>query len=99
MAAKIDDYEESDLPERQKVALRLADAYVSWPAGIDAALRAQVLEHFTPEAVVELLLDISKWSTQKLPVALGLDAPLNPGGLFSFDFNAEGKVVWGGVLG
>ena len=98
MADKIDDYERSDLPERQKVALRLTDAYIHWPAGIDAALRAQVVERFTPEEAVELLLDISKWSTQKLPVALGLDAPLNPGGLFTFDFDAEGKVVWGAVV-
>ena len=99
MACKVDDYENSDLPERQKVALRLTDAYIGWPAGIDAALRAQVLEHYTPTAAMELLLDISKWSTQKLPVALGMDASVNPGGLSLFDFDEAGKVLWRGPLG
>ena len=94
----MDHYEASNLPERQKVALRLADAYISWPAGIGDALRAQLHAHYTPAAIAELLLDISKWSTQKLPVALGLDGVINPGGLALFDFDAEGKVVWGGPI-
>ena len=99
MADKIDAYETSDLPDRQKVALRLTDAYVTWPGGIDERLRTDVLAHFSPAEVVELLLDISKWSTQKVPVALGLDASINPGGLALFDFDASGKVCWGGPLG
>ena len=98
MADKVDVYEASDLPECQKVALRLTDAYVTWPGGIDERLRTEVLAHFSADEVVELLLDISKWSTQKVPVALGLDASVNPGGLALFDFDEAGKVQWGGPL-
>lgn len=98
MAEKVDHYEESDLPESQKVALRLADAYISYPKAIDPVLRRQVLEHFTAAQVVELLLDISKWSTQKVPVALRTDGEINPGGLALFDFDDAGNVTWGGPL-
>ncbi len=98
MADKVDAYEASDLPERQKVALRLADAYITWPAGIGADLRAQLHEHYSRDAIVELLLDISKWSTQKMPVALGMDGKINPGGLALFDFDESGKVIWGGPI-
>ena len=44
------------------------------------------------------MLDITKWSTQKVPVALGMDMEINPGGLALFDFDPDGKVVWGGPL-
>ena len=97
-AEKVDHYEESDLPEHQKVALRLADAFVTFPAGISKTLAAQLGEYYSPEQIVELLLDISKWSTQKIPVALGTDGQINPDGLALFDFDADGKVVWGGAL-
>lgn len=98
MAAKVDHYETSDLPEHQKVALRLTDAFTSWPAGITEELRDQLFAHFTAAQIVELMLDITKWSTQKVPVALGLDAEINPGGPALFDFDGEGKVTWGGPL-
>jgi hypothetical protein len=95
MAAKVDRYESSDLPAHQKVALRLTDAFVSAPGEIDPGLAAEVRLHFTPAQIVELMLDISKWSTQKVPVALGLDGEVNPGGLALFDFGTDGKVMWG----
>jgi hypothetical protein len=98
MAEKVDHYEESDLPEHQKVALRLADAFVTWPAGISKTLAAQLREYYSPGQIVELLLDISKWSTQKIPVALGTDGEVNPGGLALFDFDAHGKPVFGAAL-
>ena len=98
MAEKIDHYEASDLPEFQKVALRLTDAFVTAPGAISAELRAQVLDHFTEAQIVELMLDMSKWSTQKLPVALGTDDPINAERLSLFDFDDDGSVVWGPTL-
>ena len=99
MADKIDHYEGSDLPEHQKVALRFTDAFITRPGEIGDELRAQLHEHFTPEQIVELALDISKWSTQKLPVALGLDRPVREDSLSLFDFDGDGEVVWGPALG
>src|SRR5829696_6459903 len=58
MAAKVARYEASDLPERAKVALRLADAVIIDPSTADRALAAQVHEHFSEEQIAELLLDI-----------------------------------------
>jgi AhpD family alkylhydroperoxidase len=97
MTAKIDFYEESDLPERHKVALRLTDAFVTQPGTITEELRAQLLEHFSPEQIVELMLDITKWSTQKLSVALGLDAAAHPEGQL-LDWDEQGNAVWGPAL-
>lgn len=97
MTGKIDDFERSDLPEHIKVALRLTDAFITYPAGITAQLRAQLHEHFSDDQIVELMLDITKWSTQKAPVALGLDAAPNPDGQL-IDFDDEGRVLWGAPL-
>ena len=99
MAAKIDHYEQSDLPERHKVALRLTDAFVTMPGAIDAELRAQARAHFTEAQLVELMLDMSKWSTQKLSVALDpiapTDDPIDAENLSILNFDEEGAVVWG----
>ncbi len=95
MAAKIDRYEQSDLPERHKVALRLTDAFVTAPGAISEDLRAQVRRHFTEAQIVELMLDMSKWSTQKLSVALGTDDPIDAEHLSILNFDREGAVVWG----
>ena len=98
MAAKIDHYEDSDLPEHQKVALRLTDAFVTAPGAISDELREQVRSHFTEAQIVELMLDMSKWSTQKLPVALGTDDPIDGDRLSLFDFDDGGAVLWGPTM-
>jgi alkylhydroperoxidase family enzyme len=71
--SKIDRYEVSDLAERHKVALRIVDAFIWQPTSIDASLAAQAHAHFTDEELAELLVDITKWSTQKIHVMLGTD--------------------------
>jgi alkylhydroperoxidase family enzyme len=73
LTAKIDRYEASDLDERHKVALRLVDAFIWQPTAIDATLAAQAHAHFTDDELAELLVDITKWSTQKIHVTLGTD--------------------------
>lgn len=56
---RIDDgYEGSDLPERWKLAIRLADALIS-DARIPDDLRAALLDELTPEQVVELTATIT----------------------------------------
>lgn len=71
--AAIDDYESSDLTDRQKAALRLADAYLLWPAGTSDEVRAGALEHFTPEQIVELILRLLVYSSDKVMISLNLD--------------------------
>jgi alkylhydroperoxidase family enzyme len=91
--AAIDRYEDSALEERHKVALRLTDAYVTLPATIDEELASQVGSMFTAEEIVELVLDMSKWSTQKVHVALRIDADSGGRRYFTVDDGGQLRYV------
>ena len=93
MAAKVERYEGSDLAEPHKAALRLADALMTQPGDITAALAAQLREHFTEAQILELTLDVMKWNYQKVPVALGTDDDVRPGELTDLVFDADGNWV------
>jgi alkylhydroperoxidase family enzyme len=72
----IDEYENADLPEHQKDALRIADAFLNNPAAAaDEAFRTRVRDQFEDKQIVSLLLDCMKWSAQKIWVSLDLDEP------------------------
>jgi alkylhydroperoxidase family enzyme len=86
-------YEASDLPERQKVALRFADAFLAAPAAFGAAERSALLEHYEPAQVVELALKLVAWSVNKSMVALGVDHPIDEERLTPFDYDDEGRLV------
>jgi hypothetical protein len=62
-----------DLSESQLVALELADALMTDPGGVTDDLRTRIHERFTRAQMIELALDVMKWSYQKVPVALGTD--------------------------
>ena len=52
--AKLQDYESSDLPERTKVALRLADRLVGEHPTIEPELDTQLRRHFTGDQLIDL---------------------------------------------
>ena len=54
LVEKLEDYEASDLPERTKVALRLADRLAGEQPMVDPELHAQLKRHFTDEQLVDL---------------------------------------------
>ena len=57
---QIDDgYAESELPDRYKLALRLADAVISDPLGLTAADQSALSEEFTPAELAELALTVA----------------------------------------
>lgn len=93
---KIDHYEDSDLHERHKTALRLVDAMITRPTSIDASLAGQAHAQFSDDELAELLVDVTKWSTQKIHVTLGTDGadhlPVNSGGIAYFGFDESGRV-------
>ena len=97
MTAKIDFYERSDLPERSKVALRITDAFIIRPDLLSESTIAHAYEFFEAEQLAELCLDITKWSTQKIHVALGTDGtdrlPINETGTSFFGFDDSGRVA------
>jgi alkylhydroperoxidase family enzyme len=73
MLDKVDHYDDSDLTPVQQAALRLADAYLGAPAEMSDAVRADVAAHLTSLQVVELVLKLMGFSSDKAMVALGLD--------------------------
>jgi alkylhydroperoxidase family enzyme len=97
MTAKIDFYEKSDLDERIKLALRITDAFITRADTLTEATVRQAGGAFTPQALAELCLDITKWSTQKIHVALGTDGadtlPKNDQGMSFFTFDPDGRVA------
>jgi AhpD family alkylhydroperoxidase len=95
MAAKVDFYERSDLPERAKVALRVTDAFITRPDLLSDAAAEQARASFGPAELASLVLDITKWSTQKIKVALGTDGAdrlvTDANGVALFGFGSDGQ--------
>jgi alkylhydroperoxidase family enzyme len=54
LVAKLTDYESSTLPERTKVALRLADRLTSDRPTVDPELDAALRRHFTGDELIDL---------------------------------------------
>jgi alkylhydroperoxidase family enzyme len=71
--AAVAERREDGFTPAQRAALALADAYLTSPADMTDAVRQQVAEHLTPEQVVEVLLKLTGFSSDKVMVALGLD--------------------------
>lgn len=70
---QIDDYETSTLDARQKAALRLADAYLLRPGELSDDVRREALESFRTDEIVEIVLRLFHYSSDKVMVALRLD--------------------------
>lgn len=85
MVAKLDHYEQSDLPDRHKLALRLADALMTQPRELPAQLASDLRAAFSDEELLELTLDVMKWNYQKVPVTLRTDVPFAVGTSLAFD--------------
>ena len=73
MLDKVDHYEDSDLSAEQRAALRLADGYLIVPAAMTDGARAEIAAHLAPAQIVEVVLKLMGFSSDKAMVALGLD--------------------------
>jgi alkylhydroperoxidase family enzyme len=97
LTAAVDRYETSDLDERIKAALRVTDALITLPSSLSPVAVASARALLAPDELAELCLDVSKWSTQKVHVALGTDAPdrlpLGAEGVSWFRFGSDGRVA------
>jgi len=97
MTAKVDFYERSDLPERAKVALRVTDAFITQPDRLSDAVAEQARAWFGPAELASLALNITKWSTQKIKVALGTDGAdrlvTDADGVALFGFDQAGQAT------
>ena len=57
--AKLADYEQSDLPERTKAALRLADRLTAERPEVDEAFYEALRSHFSDEQILDLGMTIT----------------------------------------
>ena len=73
MLEKVDHYEDSDLSAEQRAALRLAYGYLIAPAAMNDAGRTEIATHLAPDQIVEVVLKLMGFSSDKAMVALGLD--------------------------
>lgn len=95
-AARVARRETEALPPAHAAALRLVDAMISQPAAIDGELVAELRRHFDRAGLVELTLDVMKFSHQKIKVSLGVDTPINDdGALTDFAIATDGRISFG----
>jgi hypothetical protein len=72
MVSHLEDPANSALPERQRVVLRLANAFLTAPTSFRAEDWAMLERHYTAEQIAELLLDLIRFRPgSKLMVASG----------------------------
>ena len=98
MQRKIASYESSDFSDETKAALRLTDAMIMHPGKIDADLGASIREHLSDAQVVEICVDVMKWSQQKSLVATRIEAPASEEHLTQLIFDDNGHPVFGEPL-
>ena len=82
-----------DLPDAQVAAMDFASALMIDPGGVPPELRARLRRHFSQDQILELALDVMKWSYQKVPVALGVDREVRPGELTDLRFDGSGNWI------
>lgn len=73
MLEQVDHYEDSDLSDQQRAALRLADGYLVAPGAMTDETRAAIAGELEPDQIVEVVLKLVGFSSDKAMVALGLD--------------------------
>lgn len=66
-------YEESDLSEREKMALRFADIILTDPQKLDEAFFKQLKEHFTEEQIIDMGMGVGfLHGTQRFIESMGI---------------------------
>lgn len=71
--AKLQDYEASDLPERTKAALRLADTLSGDRRAMDPAVMTALRDHFTDDQILDLGMTVAFFSGwQRFVEAFGI---------------------------
>jgi alkylhydroperoxidase family enzyme len=73
LLAAVDHYRDSDLSPVQQAALALADAYLTSPADMSAAVKDEVASQLSAGQAIEIVLKLMGFSSDKAMVALGLD--------------------------
>ncbi len=81
------------LTDRQKAALRYADALIWSPSHIDRGIAAGVRARFSDAQAVELTFDVMRNASNKVAVALAGDAPRVEHGTEQYLLDVDGQTV------
>jgi alkylhydroperoxidase family enzyme len=81
------------LSERHRLAVAIADAVMTRPGDLDDETVRQVRDRFSPEQIIEIVLKVLKFNTQKVKVALGTHTWLTPEQIASVRWNTEATYV------
>ena len=73
IVGKLTRFESSDLPEKVKVALRIANAISSAPSSLTKELWEETRKFYTEQEVVDLVLLSVHTTSSKVTITLGLD--------------------------
>jgi hypothetical protein len=73
MVASIRDFENSQMTERHKVALRLVDAFIMHFGHVSPALAEQARGYFSSAELVDIGLKVFTCSSNKVTVSLAID--------------------------
>ncbi len=65
--------ERGGLTPHQQAAAQVADAYLVDAGILDDETRTAVLQHLTPEQLVEVVVRLANWSYNKVLISLGFD--------------------------
>ncbi|MGA5535562.1 carboxymuconolactone decarboxylase family protein [Mycolicibacterium nivoides] len=87
----IDDFENSDLSDRHKAALRYVDALIWTPSLVSGD---ELRQHFSPDEAIELTLDVMRNACNKVAVALGADAARIDEGTEEYRLGADGQPIY-----
>jgi alkylhydroperoxidase family enzyme len=91
----IERFEESaQLTERQKAALRYADALIWSPSRIKTGIADGVREHYSDAEAIELTFDVMRNASNKIAVALAGDAPRVEQGTEEYLLDVDGQTVF-----
>jgi alkylhydroperoxidase family enzyme len=91
----IERFEASELlTDRQKAALRYADALIWSPGHIDRGMVAAVRAQFSDDEAAELTFDVMRNASNKVAVALAGDAPRVESGTEEYLLDANGQTVF-----
>jgi len=82
------------LTDRQKAALRYADALIWSPGHIDRGIVAAVRAQFSDDEAAELTFDVMRNASNKVAVALAGDAPRVESGTEEYLLDANGQTVF-----
>jgi alkylhydroperoxidase family enzyme len=91
----IEHFETSEaLTDRQKAALRYADALIWSPSRIGRGVADSIRAHFSDDEAVELTFDVMRNASNKIAVALGGDAPRVQNGTEQYLLDVDGQTVF-----